>query len=74
MTETQAPVASIPAPVVSTPAPIVSTPAPVTAAPNNNQQSSEQLDQLRQILANIRPAGKSLLKKKVACECLRYFN
>lgn len=60
-TRTSAPSA---APVVAAPAvaatPATTTPAapavPVTETPN--QQSNEQLDQLRQILANIQPAGK----------------
>lgn len=67
------------APAVSTPvasAPAVTTPAVTTpavqpsAAPSNNQQSSEQLNQLREMLANIRPAGKIFLKKEnTVLEC-----
>ncbi|KAI7887913.1 proteasome complex subunit Rpn13 ubiquitin receptor-domain-containing protein [Mucor mucedo] len=56
---TETPVVSAP---VAAPAPAVQ-PAPAataaTAAPSNNQQSTEQLDQLRQMLANIRPAEGS---------------
>ncbi|GAA5800643.1 hypothetical protein HPULCUR_006079 [Helicostylum pulchrum] len=60
-TSAPAPVAAAAAtPATTTPAVAPAAPAvPVAETPNGQQQSNEQLDQLRQILANIQPAEGS---------------
>lgn len=65
-TSAPAPVAAAAAtPATTTPAVAPAAPAvPVAETPNGQQQSNEQLDQLRQILANIQPAGKEGRKIK----------